>query len=250
MPDHSNDGQNLIEAYRNVTVPDTHTEEAVLQRLLDEEPARPTTGRVRRLAITSGLTVLLAAMVLLAVRGIVATVLPQSDTARQQAPYRTTPIDGERSTVPHPETRQPASRPGPEAEPVMSPTPEPTPLAPEPAPLVRRRPSVRRTPSSDRTDSPRPTINEEARLLSAAQAALRDGQAGRALEILSKHIAEFPNGAMQLERDSLQAVALCQDKQHEAGRALAQKLARQRPHSRYEDRIRRACDLDEAQSLP
>lgn len=250
MSDPDNRGRALIDAYRRVTVPDSEAEEMILQRLLDEQPLRSPTGRIRRLAIASGLTVLLAAMVLLALRSIVSSATRDNDGAPQQAPYQAPPKE-EQSTVPPPDPQRPATRRAPEAgtapepEPAPEPALQPIPVAAESPPLSGRRVATPRTAPPPSAASHRAaTVKDEARLLAQAQAALRDDEPSRALEALAQHLAQFPEGMMKLERDALRAVALCQNKQLEAGRALAKKLVLQRPRSRYTNRIRRACELD------
>jgi len=252
MQDPTKRGRDLIDAYRRVTVPDAEAQDRGLERLLGREAPPRAGGRVHRLAVAAGVTVLLAAMLLLALRGIASIASPRNEAAPHEAPYQAPPPP-ERSTVVPPPQARPASRRGPAtADAVESETPphrEPQSVSSQPG--RRRAPKPQRGEVGPRRQAPSPSptvpgIGDEARLLADAQAALRDGQASRAIEILAQHSTRFPDGLMQIERESLRAVALCQDNQLEAGVALARRLIAQRPRSRYATRIRRACRLAEA----
>jgi hypothetical protein len=99
----------------------------------------------------------------------------------------------------------------------------------------------RPAPTQASAAGPGDALAKEAKLLSRAQAAMRDGDPERALAALAEHARRFPAGTMQLERDALHVIASCELDPQNASHAHAV-LADPRAAS-YASRIRRACKL-------
>jgi hypothetical protein len=78
-------------------------------------------------------------------------------------------------------------------------------------------------------------------LIRATQAALRDGQAARALELLREHRARFPAGILSEERTGLEAIAHCILGHTDEGQRAARSLAARAPGSPLLERVRAAC---------
>jgi hypothetical protein len=78
-------------------------------------------------------------------------------------------------------------------------------------------------------------------LIRASQAALRDSQAARALELLQEHAARFPAGILSEERTGLEAIARCNLGQTREGRRVAHAFAARAPGSPLLERVRAAC---------
>ena len=134
---------------------------------------------------------------------------------------------------------QPRAEPPPSA-PAFEPEPEPeadTETEPEP---VRREvakakasPSVREAPTSD--------LAEETRLLARARRRLGAASPRDALAPLREHARRFPNGQLTEDRMVLQAQALCESGQADAGRKQAAALRKAFPSSSHLPRVDRAC---------
>jgi hypothetical protein len=88
------------------------------------------------------------------------------------------------------------------------------------------------------------TVDTEAALLREADAALRAGNAGRALAAVNEHAARFPGGVLAEERESERIVVLCALGRTEEARTLAAKFVATRPRSPLLGRVRRSCGLD------
>jgi len=82
---------------------------------------------------------------------------------------------------------------------------------------------------------------DEARALAEVQLALRDGQAERALALLSEMDARFGRGALGAERMAAQVLALCGGGRVEQGRALSERFSGVYPNSPLLQRILAAC---------
>jgi hypothetical protein len=125
------------------------------------------------------------------------------------------------------------------AEPAAAPAqPElaPIPRAPAVAPT---RPKLERAEPAASTSEP--TIDEEVKLMNAAQAALRTGDSKRALELLREHAARFPSGKLTTLRQVTHMLALCQAGQSAQARQEASAFLAKNPHSPFSDRVSGIC---------
>jgi hypothetical protein len=85
------------------------------------------------------------------------------------------------------------------------------------------------------------TIDEEVRLLTAAQASLRGGQPRRALSFIDEHATRFPRGKLTDAREVARMTALCDLGQAGAARERAERFLSDHPSSPFSDRVRRLC---------
>jgi hypothetical protein len=81
----------------------------------------------------------------------------------------------------------------------------------------------------------------EMALLQQAQAALRGGRPGEALELLARHAETFARGSMAEERQALRVLALCAAGEVARGSAEADTFLRAHPRSAYATRVAEAC---------
>ncbi len=125
-----------------------------------------------------------------------------------------------------PGPRRPQPRPSPEAEfePALSAEPGSTEPSPTPASLPMRS-----------------SLVAEAKLLRRARAALRDGDADRALALVRQHQARFPDPELRDERRVLEADALCAAGRADAARRVARAFVRTNPRSPLASRARELC---------
>lgn len=152
----------------------------------------------------------------------------------------------------------------PPASPVIlpaSPAPvPPTPVVPPiaaPAEVVPTPPEVVSTPavaSESKPTANKPAVKRrssrgtednddfaaELRLISGAQAALRDGDTVTALKRLKSHAHDYPAGHFVQDREALWAMALCASGSRKGERLAASFLAAY-PDSIHADRVRTAC---------
>ncbi len=113
--------------------------------------------------------------------------------------------------------------------------PAPASAAPTPAQTPRR---ITRADAS----IPAPAaLAEETRLLRAALAALRGGDARGALERLDEHARRFPRGALVQERGAARVVALCAAGRTAEGESEQARFLRRWPDSPSAGRVRGAC---------
>lgn len=227
------DPRRMIEAYRARAVPDARAKAVLLERLLATEPL-PVRSDARRWALLVGITVALAAALLLVLAGIGGAL-----GLRAEVPAREQAVHGS-AAAPDPEpTHAPAQPPVP-ANRVADPSPAPA--APQvESPRPHARPSGKPGPAAPVDPPATSTLVEEGRLLARAQAALRDGDPRRALAELDEHARRFPSGGMAVERDALQIIATCEAGDREPTRARA--FVARSDAATYAARIRRACEL-------
>ncbi len=100
------------------------------------------------------------------------------------------------------------------------------------------RPGPGASSSSATTES---TIDEEMRLMNAAQAALRGNDPQRALQLLREHAAAFPTGKLTSAREVTRIMALCQSGRGEQARGEAERFLTQHPGSPFADRVKKIC---------
>lgn len=82
-------------------------------------------------------------------------------------------------------------------------------------------------------------LREESLAVLDARAALRGGQAGRALELLDQMRSRFPRGALGQEREALTIEALAKSGQSAAAGRRADAFVRNHPHSPYVADVKR-----------
>ncbi len=132
-----------------------------------------------------------------------------------------------------------AGAPGP------APAPAPAAAAPSRSPASAPIPSTRADPrppaGSSGTEA---SLAAEAALLQRAALALRRGDHAAALSLASQHAARFPHSELDLERDALRAMALCQSGRLADGAALARQVARRAPSLPLASRVRRSCSME------
>jgi hypothetical protein len=85
------------------------------------------------------------------------------------------------------------------------------------------------------------TVAAEARLLRDADAALRAGDAARALSLLDQHASLFPGGVLVEERDAERVVVLCALGQVAAAREAGSAFIRDHARSPLVARVRGSC---------
>lgn len=240
MPERDH-GRRLLDAYRTTTVPDDDVEAAILGRLLQTRRVRRSAWR--RVAMSAAASFLIAAAVLLLLRGafVLASSLTRDDPPAQ-APYGREP---DPPTSPASATVEPAP-PRVEANVVAPPTsPIPSmPKTPASAPDPARPRPLPPAPAPALQSPERSTLAEEASVLAAAQAALRDGDPNAALRSLAEHATRFPTGSMQEERESLRAIALCDSGRVEEGAALVRRQTAGGAPAPYANRMRAACSIE------
>lgn len=107
-------------------------------------------------------------------------------------------------------------------------------------PAIALAPSTSATPPVVAAGRPSP-LEEEARLLRAADRALKDGDAAAALRILGEHAARFPRSALEPERSAERVFALCSAGRIEDARAAAQSFLRGDRPALLVARVRSSC---------
>jgi hypothetical protein len=86
------------------------------------------------------------------------------------------------------------------------------------------------------------TLVAEAALLSRSDAALRAGNAARALELVDEHATSYPRGVLIEEREAERVVVLCALGRVDDARATASAFLRDHPRSTQASRVRASCD--------
>lgn len=89
--------------------------------------------------------------------------------------------------------------------------------------------------------SPMDRLRAEKKLISQAQATLRDGDATRTLQLLAVHASKFPNGILVANRYGLRVLALCKLGRTEEAKRTATIFLRRWPRYPMADRIRHSC---------
>jgi hypothetical protein len=87
------------------------------------------------------------------------------------------------------------------------------------------------------------TLEDELKLITIAQKALKAGQPDEAQRALDEHQRRFPAGALAIERVGIRTVALCQSGRLDEGRRAARNYLRKVPNSVLSKRIRVACRM-------
>lgn len=107
---------------------------------------------------------------------------------------------------------------------------------------VESRSSATRKPVGATPTPVRPSaIDSERALIDAAQSALREGAADRALALLGEHASRYPRGGMLEDREALRVVVLCRlGRKSESARAR-EKFLQRWPDSFHGARVRASC---------
>lgn len=227
MNDH--DGTPLIEAYRARVIPSRRTEDEILARL---QPVHRTHAAVW----TIGAAVALAAALLALWFGTVGDRVATRASASPDEAVHGVPTSPDRvavSVAPRPPSPEPAELP--ELAPSARPVPTPTVTMP-----TSLRPPRPQAPS----DAPQAQdLAAEAALVAEAQAALRDGDPGRARLALEAHARRFPNGAMQPDARALAVIVACTDGRAIAATPEVRAILDDPASAAFAARIRHACGL-------
>lgn len=104
--------------------------------------------------------------------------------------------------------------------------------------------------SSSRVAPPTGDVAAEVRLLSEAHAALRGGEAERALGLLDEHVRRYPRGALGQERDADRIAALCALGRVVEAREAADRFLRLAPWSPLAGPVRASCGGPLARPTP
>lgn len=103
------------------------------------------------------------------------------------------------------------------------------------------RPRARAPAAADPARTAASRLAAEAALVRHAQAAVRDADWGRALELAAEHRAEFPRGALIEERLALEVIAACGAVEPDREARARDELRETHPDSLHWTRIRAAC---------
>ncbi len=105
--------------------------------------------------------------------------------------------------------------------------------------------SVVRAPSpsakSSPAEAPVGTLSQETHLVADARAAMRSGDASRALTLLEEHARRFPGGVLSEEREAERVAALCAAGRGDEARMRAARFSRDYPRSALGAKVRAAC---------
>jgi len=138
--------------------------------------------------------------------------------------------------VPVEPVASPPVRPEPaQVEPAVS--AEPQELAPPPKKRARPEPPQEPAPQTEV-----PTIDEEMKLLKPAQAALRAGDAMRALAAVAEHRHQFADGKLADLREIVRIEALCRLGRDDEAGAASREFLKRWPGSPHSHRVRGACE--------
>jgi hypothetical protein len=106
---------------------------------------------------------------------------------------------------------------------------------------LRSAPPADPTGSAKRATTSVGDVAAEVLLLEQAHAAMRSGQAVRALGLLEDHARRYPNGALGEERDATRISALCSLGRVAEARDVADRFLRVSPLSPHAGRVRASC---------
>ena len=126
----------------------------------------------------------------------------------------------------------------PAIDPAASPSAPAAPASPERIPPA----SSSALPAPSSTVSP--SLSAELLLMADVQRALRDGQATRALELVTRHAAEFPDGQLVNERLAAETFAACQSGEVARARRAAALFLERDSTSSLALRVRKTCPPD------
>ena len=111
---------------------------------------------------------------------------------------------------------------------------------PDVAPVAPRARSERsaEVPSAGVTEA---TIDDEVKLVTGAQTALRAGNTGRAMQLLKEHETRFPSGKLATLRQVTYMMALCQAGHAAEARQEAARFLAKNPNSPFAERVGGIC---------
>jgi hypothetical protein len=98
-----------------------------------------------------------------------------------------------------------------------------------------------RPPVSAPPASADPALRAELSLMTAAQAALRDGKAWQALRLLERYDAEFPAGQLSRERLAAEVFGACQVGDRARAARAAKRFLQHDSDSALAQRVKQAC---------
>lgn len=134
----------------------------------------------------------------------------------------------------------PAPRPAPAAVVASSDAPEAEADAAPAEHVVEPNAKRPQSPARDGKQAPKSTAAEEARLLAAAQKALKSGQHREALRLADEHARRFPAGTLVEAREAARAIARCHLTPAERG-AIRVAFERRHAGSAFGRRVTNAC---------
>jgi len=91
-----------------------------------------------------------------------------------------------------------------------------------------------------------PDLDGEVHLLEQADAELRRGDNGAAIERLNEHALRYPSGALSEEREGVRAIALCRGGKVE-GKSMADRFLAATRKSALANRVRAACGIERSE---
>jgi hypothetical protein len=226
----SEQARRALDRYRTATSPAA----ADKTRLLDAIQERALRGDLPRFAIQSAAPVIPRASI---VQRLWASTLGKVGVALVVAGLPALGIyDGRKS----------AHRP-PAAPAMMVPSagrePADVPMPPQgmPETLPAMPPETSALPHAKSEKSSEPTIDEEIKLMTRAQASLRAGDPKRALQLLSEAARRFPNSKLASARALTHMTALCAVGRADEARAEASRFLTKNPGSPFTDRVKSVC---------
>ncbi len=122
----------------------------------------------------------------------------------------------------------------------QEPAPEPSTEAAQ-ADAARVLPRPKERSAAPSADVAEPTIDDEVKLVSGAQTALRGGNTARAMQLLKEHETRFPAGKLATLRQVTYMMALCQSGQTAQARQAAARFLAKNPSSPFAERVSGIC---------
>ncbi len=222
-----------------------------LQARLHAEPSPAANGRRYVLVKSTAVAVAIAAVVLLALKGVGAGVTALADQARQpamEAPYQGGSASDGGQAVPRAprvlpsRTSAAATASEHEAAVLEAPVLE-APELEEPMPTAVTRPSRPRpaAPSAAPASSPADDLQAELALIKRANEAKQAGRHADGLAVLREHAERFARGTLADERMVLRAELECASGRAREARELAERFLRERAGSALAGRMRGVC---------
>ena len=107
-----------------------------------------------------------------------------------------------------------------------------------------------RSPGEGLPAEPAPGLSAELSLLTATQAALRDGRGAEALSLIDSYDRKFPGGQLLGERLAAEVFAACQVGDRARATRAAQRFSQRDSSSVLAGRVRRSCAFERAEGEP
>lgn len=245
-PPLSSDARALLRAFRDHQSPTSLDRRRGLISVRARVDAAPADSG-RFYARVVGVTVLLAAAVLLALKVVGAGVTALADRAREpamEAPYQGGVTSGGGKAVERTVATPPRQRTGPPEQRavVVEPEPEPAPSAPPPVHRASvERPSAA-APTAPAPATPAADLQAELVVIKRARRAMQDGTPAEGLAAVAEHERRFSQGMMVSERRVLKAELLCAAGRANEARALVKRFLAREPRSALADRMSAVCN--------